>query len=494
MDEVDRHEGACKVKVGILPTLRAVFEVEEGLRMLASLTHELRADPRIELVTLENEYQDDVVRPENAPSAAWQRFIEEEIDVLLVIPVNYGDEVNTAEVARHVHGALKCPVYTFAPFDGDPRDDGTRPTDRTCGIYPMRQHLRHAGVFAGYIPTSNVGDPVFKAGLDTMLRVASVVREVRSMKILQIGGDTPTFPGIAASNLALYNYWGVEVINTELLTLVDRVRQRLADPPEWLDGDTARLFTGIDTTSMCDEFVDVPKTQALLLHGMLEMIQEVGANALTVRCWPELLQALKTMACFPLGTINDLGIPCSCETDRFGLVGLGMLGAASLGQTTPVFADNTIVRQNGDYLGWHCGPFAKSTCRNGCQPCLGVGWILPDPGAGYLDSACMELGDTITLARVSTNSRGGLTMITHEAEVVEGPRTRGTYFYYRVEDPAAYERELMDNPVVHHWGFISGAYVHVIAEASRWLSMPVTVLNNGDKIVDSRIECRQARG
>ena len=205
------------------------------------------------------------------------------------------------------------------------------------------------------------------------------------------------------------------------------------------------------------------------------------------------MQALKTMACFVLGKINDMGIPCSCETDRLGLIGLGMLGAASLGQATPVFADNTIVRENGDYLGWHCGPFSMSTCRKGCQPCLGVGWILPDPGAGYLDSDCMEIDATVTLARVTTDTRGSLVMVTHEAKVVEGPATRGTRFYYRVEDPAEYERELMDNPVLHHWGFISGEYMHVMAEAARWLYMPTTVLNKGDEIVKARLQCRDAR-
>ncbi len=490
---MDRHGKLGKVKVGLLPTLRAVFEVEEGLKMLRALTAVLQTDSRIELVTLDGIYDDGVLRPENSPVAAWQKFIAEQVDVLLVIPVNYGDEVNTAEVARRVRGALDCVVYTYAPFDGDPREDGTRPTDRTCGIYPMRQHMRHAHIQPGYIPTSNVGDSVFRAGLDTMLRVAASVREVQTMKMLQIGGDTPTFPGIGTSNMDLYSYWGIEVVTMELLTLVDRVRERLASPPEWLESDTARLFQGVDVSAMTGDFAIVPQTQALLLYGMLEMMQETGANALTVRCWPELLQALKTMACFVLGNINDLGIPCSCETDRLGLIGLSMLGAASFGKTTPVFADNTIVRENGDYLGWHCGPFGASTCRKGCQPCLDVGWILPDPGAGYLDADCMEIGSAVTLARVTTSSRGNLAMITHEAEVVEGPYTRGTKFYYRVKDPAEYEQELMDNPVLHHWAFAAGEYVHVMSEAGRWLYMPVTALNKGDDVIKARIQCRDSR-
>ena len=485
--KLDRTGHRGKVTVGIVPSLRAVFETADGIAMTRELEATLARDPRVNLVTLNGLYADGVIHPEDNPVPTWKRMIEKEVDVLLLVGANYGDEVSAAAIARKVHGALECPVYTYDPFDGDPRANGTRPTDRTCGMWPMRQHLRHVGISASYIPISNIGDEVFNDGLNRMLSVGNIVRELTHMKMLQVGGNTPTFPGIATNDLDLVRYWGIEVINQELLTLVDRIRARLADPPEWLEETVASLFAGINTTEAEACNPKVLQTQVLLTYGLMEMLQENGCNAMTVRCWPELLETLQTMACYPLGLINDMGIPTSCETDRFGTVSLGILGAASIGLHTPVFADFTIVREGGDVLAWHCGPFAPSTCRSGCQPCLREGWILPQRGAGYLHSSNMELGDTVTMARLSTGMGGDMILMTNEAEVVDGPETRGTHFYYKVKDWAKYEAELMANPVVHHWAIVKGAHMDSVYEAAKWLYLPRVVLNDSEEAVKARL-------
>ena len=358
----------------------------------------------------------------------------------------------------------------------------------------MRQEVRHAGQWPLYVPMSMPGDPVFKMGLENMLRVMATVQAVHRLRILQIGGDQPTFPAIGTNKLDLYNAWGVRVEVGSNLTLVDKVRERLSDPPSWLDEAVSGLFQGVDVTEAVEFDPNVPKTAALLLYGMLEMIQEKKCAAATARCWSEVLTALKTMMCFDLGQLNDWDLPTACETDIYGTISMVMLAAASLGENKPFFLDNTITLENGDICFWHCGPICRSCWREGCEAKLREGWILQEPGAGYIHVPCLEIGDTVTLCRVSTDMNGALVTVTHEAKVVDGPDTRGTYFYIRVKDWPAYERELMNAPVVHHWALVRGSYMHSIHQAAGLLGMRCTVLNDGLDEINARIECRAARG
>jgi hypothetical protein len=94
---------------------------------------------------------------------------------------------------------------------------------------------------------------------------------------------------------------------------------------------------------------------------------------------------------------------------------------------------------------------------------------------------------------MTTNSSGEMMVYTHEAVVVDGPPTRGTHFYIRVEDWPAYERELMAANVVHHWAVVKGAYMHIGAEAARNLGLPCVVMNSGTGEVEQRLTCRAAR-
>lgn len=484
-----------KISVGFLPTLRDVFEVPAALEMVTRLKRALAEHPNIELFQLEGEeFEDGVVRPESDVMMAWQEYFEALPEVMLAMPANYGHEGHTADICRKVHGAFGTPVFTYAPFDGPPREDGTRPTDRTCGIFPMRHELRHAGINPGYIPMSVPEDAVFAQGVKNMLRVAGVVREVRDLRILQIGGDQPTFPAIVANKLDLYASWGVRVEVGSMVTIVENVRARLADPPEWLNEAAVQLFEGIDVSEAEELDADITKKITLAIYGVLEMLLEHNCTALTVRCWPEVLRALGVMVCFGLGQMNEWGVPTACETDINGLLSMAMLNGAALGENKAFFADNTITLEDGRILIWHCGPFCRSTWREGGEPKLRTGWILPDPGAGYIHTACLALGDTVTLCRLSTNMWGEMRVYTHEAKVVDGPDTRGTYLYIDTGDWPKYEQELMNAGVVHHWAVIKGEYMHAVAEAARWLGVPPVILAGGEDEVNARIRCIAARG
>jgi|GEM_PF-3374446 len=489
---------ASKVKVGHLPTLRDVFEVPDAMARVAATQKALADHPNIELVNLADAgYADGIVRPENDIAPAWKHLINSEVEVVLAQPGNYGHEGHTADVCRRVHNATRCPVFTFAAFDGPPRQGGelhgTRPTDATCGIYPMRQELRHAWIPAGYIPMSDIGDQVFNAGLDNMLRICKATSGVHWARILQVGGSTPTFPAIVADLPRIYRQWGVRVETAELLTMVESVRAMMADQPAWLDEAIKQIYDGVDTREAEAFDMDVLKNQTLMLYWLLKEVEAQKCYTLTVRCWPEVLQATKAMACFVLGMCNQAGLMTSCETDIYGALSLNMALGASLGAETPFFADNTITLEDGRILIWHCGPFAKCLARQGETPCLRKGWILPDPGAGYLHCRCLELGDTVTLVRISQAMNGALEVLTHEGVVVEGPETRGTHLYILPSDWPKLEAELMDSNCVHHWAVVRGSYAHIFQQAARWLGVGCDTLDTDPKEIEARLRCEGAR-
>jgi len=483
-----------KVRVGLLGTLRKVFEYVKGIEQFDQLKAALSSDPRIELVTDDNIVADGIVwagQLDNAEAVA-QHFIAEKVDVVLAVCCNYGDEETMATVAKKVHKARRVPVYTFVFPDLPFEPDGRRLLDNGCGILPSRQFMRLAiGRNPGYIPTAPLDSEVFRNGLTDMLRVAGGVRAVRSVRGIQIGTDQQTFPAIEWPRAEFRRHFDTRVEPMDPGAFRQRLVDGLNHPPNWLQEGVGYVSQWIDFSDVVGEFPDTAKLTALAFGFIIETLAQKQSNCVSINCWPDIMEdpELRFMICAVNGLLYQHGIPAACETDWPGNHASAMLQGMVIGgnpaKNVVAFADwTTFYVPEGLVLFWHCGPFAPGLCRGGCKAAAKPGWIIPVPDgcAGLLHQKWGEIGDCVTFAQIRPDGQGKLTLVGYNGCIGEGPETIGSQFWIALgsEEQARKQEDFnYRNPVDHHHACMLGVnLVYLLPEVASWLGLECATTDN----------------
>ena len=113
-----------------------------------------------------------------------RHLIENGVDAVFFPHCNFGQEEAVAKVAK----AVGKPVLLWGPRDPAPKGvDEVRVFDTQCGLFATSKALSRYGVPFTYIENCWLDAPEFETGFEKFIRVASVVKSVRSMRIGQIG-------------------------------------------------------------------------------------------------------------------------------------------------------------------------------------------------------------------------------------------------------------------------------------------------------------------
>ncbi|MFA5799641.1 MAG: hypothetical protein WC840_01635 [Candidatus Peribacteraceae bacterium] len=483
-----RKAAPSRIKLGVVGTMRKVFEVEAGLRQFRALKACLVGNKKIELVTADSIVPDGALWAGqlDETEATVRKFVADGVNAVLVNGVNYGDEWATATIAKWTNRGTGCPVYTFVPPDLPFGPDGSRKTDDGCGILPARQQTRvNMGINPGWIPSSALDSKIFAQGVDDMLRVAGGVKAARSVRLLQVGHDQQTFSAIQWSAPVFQNKFDMYVDTLDSGEFRDMLRAGLAKPPEWLEEVVAYVRQWIDFSKVEEQFPDTPKLVALGFGLILQILVDRQLNCVTMNCWPNILEDLRFMVCAINGLFFQHGISAACETDKPGTLACSILQGMVVGEDptkfVSFFADWTTVNQLANaVMFWHCGPFAPCKIRGGgCAQC-GKGWIIPTSSgcAGLLDGKWAEIGEPMTLLQLRPDEYGNWVFVAFNGKVTEGPATIGMHFWLDVGDIRRQEQFMMDNPADHHNSGMTGNMVALIPEVARWLGFAAVTLDN----------------
>ena len=467
-----------KIKIGVVGTMRKVFQEDFGRGRFGELLAEIAKDKRTSILTPEavgvpdgiiyagelDQIQDTV-----------NHFLGEKIDGLIIIPINYGDEESAARLAADIYRALRIPVYTYIWPDAPIESDGRRLSDNECGILPMRQHMRVTmGKNPGYFPFCDIGSEKISAAWDSFVRVCSGIRTMRNIRLLQLGAAEPTFYAIEADPDDLRKRFGFRSESIDIWNLINAVQEMLKSPPDWFDELHGELSTTLDFSGVAEKYSDLSAKLTLTLGWIVEQLKEKQSNCVTIRCWEELLKGLGMLVCPLNGILYSMGVMAPCETDKPGVIASALLQGLGIGedQDLNVFADLTRW-DDGKPLWWHCGPFSAAGLRD-CPNCgakVVEGWILKVPAAGLVSGAWGNLGDPVTFAQIRPNADGKLQLSALNGDICDGAPTIGTYFYTQMVDPEAAWRFVMDYPFDHHCSGRVGNYLPVLKEAAPWLGL-----------------------
>lgn len=312
---------------------------------------------------------------------------------------------------------------------------------------------------------ASLDDPRAVETISKFALVAGILRDLKNLRIAFIGGHAPGFDDLAVDKLNLRRVTGVEVVDVGLQILVAKAKAVAEDRAHAASADLLKQF---------DDVVEISARQgdlfAALVIALTEFAHENKFDAMTLKCWGDLVEAYGIAGCGVVSILNDRGIYTGCEGDIMGTI--TTLIARRMTGVHPFLTDFVAVDRDANTgLMWH----------GGCAP---VG--LADPkqkkhlfshfaaGKGVTAGFGLKPG-RVTLLRLGDDGRN-LRMLATTATALETKmEVRGTLSRVKFDtDGAAFLDEILSNGWEHHLVMAYGEIVPELEMLARAMKIPFT--------------------
>jgi len=357
-----------------------------------------------------------------------------------------------------VASALCVPTLVWGNRDETVNTDSARGRDTQCGMFAATKVLRRHGLTYSYIFNCETRSAEFRAGFDRFIRVAAVLKDLRTLRIAKIGDRPQPFMSVMTNEADLLRRFGVTTVPISPSAIVEEAEKLISSNDAALIAYVADMTSRIDCGAMTESQV---KKAAAFKIATARLMERNHCSAAAMECWSGCARLLGVPVCMTLGELTDEGVSISCETDINGAVTMAILRACQLGERPGFLADLTVRHPTNDNaeLLWHCGPFPYSLRHPESRPRLTDGqerWEMK-PGE-------------MTLGRFD-DLDGTYTMFAGEGRTTTGPETTGTYIWLEVDDWKRWEERLMFGPYIHHIGCMYGKHLPVLREVCRYLDI-----------------------
>jgi L-fucose isomerase-like protein len=445
-----------KIVLGFAPTRRRMYDVAyalENRKKIKERIESILSGLDVEIVDIDWLNEEGLLIDIEDVRKVEEHFKQKKVDAVFMPHCNFGSE----EVVGKLGKVMGKPFLLWGPRDeAPPAERGIRQTDTQCGLFASSKALLRYGVPFTYIENCWIDDKAFEQGLLDFIRVASVVKAFRNLRIGQVSVRPKPFLSVIVNESELLEKFGIEVVPITGVEIIGKTNEILSGRVDEVKALVADIKGKIDCSAMDDDSMD--KIAALEL-AFMDLAREHECSAMASECWRTFGQAFKIRPCFVFGDLIDRGLMVSCETDINGAVTMAMLKAASLGKTPPFLADLTIrhpENENAELL-WHCGPVPQSLAK------------YPEQRELIRFTGFWELkGGDITVARFD-GCRGKYSLFAGVGKGVDGPSTNGNYVWLEVDDWVKWEKKFIYGPYIHHVACIHGNYIPIMEEACRYI-------------------------
>ena len=387
--------------------------------------------------------------------ATIQRMKQEQVDAIVIINCNFGNEEAAADIAK----ALGKPVLLWAPLDDEYYVDGMRPTDSQCGLFGVSRQFQRFHIPFSHLPCCRVESEEFATGFDRFVRVAGMVKNFRGLRIGQIGARPAPFFSVIWNEGELMERFGIKLVPINFAMIEQRMRSADVDHAEEIATFEDYFLTNYLLDELTPQYI---RPMARLAAVYKSLFEEFHLDVISAECWtatPVMFDGLAPCAVY--GLLNDLGYMVSCESDVHCALTMALLKCATMGRGKPLFGEFTVrhpENKNAELL-WHCGPFPLSQ-----KAPDGI-----DSRARLVNQREWFRGKdgTYTVARIDQES-GNYMILPLLCHTTEGPQTHGTYIWGEFADLQAVEDRLLDGPYIHHFVEIAGDYRKEIAEFCKY--------------------------
>ena len=449
-----------RIKIAYIPTRRSNFSVEEAIRYKKIIRRQIDQFD-IEIADIEDINEEGLLLRQTDVPRVTEKMKQEKVDAVFFPHCNFGSEGVVGQVAA----ALKVPVLLYGPRDDAPDEEGMRSRDSQCGLFATGKVLRRHNVPFTYITNVTPNDPVFLNGFEKFIRVVCVVKTMKQIRVLQIGPRPGEFLSVMANESELMELFGIEVFPVALPELKQEMERCAEEEKEkvcQIEEYMLKKYKGPGVER------EIPrKTLAKMKLAVRNLAEQYRCNCACIQCWPAMQEELEIFPCAVNSMLADEGFPVACETDILGAVSALMVQAATGNRKPHFLADLTVrhpTEENVELL-WHCGAFPsafakdKDNCRiteawDGKPQCGNCSWEL-------------ENGD-ITICRFD-GDHGRYSLFLGEGKGIDGPKSKGTYVWFQVDNWPKWEHKLVQGPYIHHVAGTYGKVADVLVEACRYL-------------------------
>lgn len=446
----------ASIKIGYAPTRRAIFSAPAAVEFRKLIADRLR-ELDVDFVDIDDINDEGLLYDDEGLEKIIRKFKDEKVDGLFLPHANFGTEYECGRLAK----ALGVPVLLWGPRDERPDENGSRLRDSQCGLFATGKVLRRFKVPFTYMNNCNLEDAEFERGIRDFLAVCNVVRVFRHTRILQIGPRPFDFWSTMCNEGELLEKFNVQLSPIPLPELYAEIRKWKEEKNE-----VAAVIAYCRENMNCNISDDRLESVAALKVAMKSLAAKYGCNAIAIQCWNALQDELDIMPCAANALLNEEGIPVVCETDIHGAISQLMAEAASMNERRVMFSDWTVRHpddDNGELL-QHCGPWPISVAKE--KPTICVPVAFPQNGAV---SAEAKHG-LMSLVRFDGDD-GNYSVLLGHARGIDGPFTRGTYVWVRVNNLKRLEAKVVEGPYIHHVAAIHGDVVPVVYEACKYLGI-----------------------
>jgi L-fucose isomerase-like protein len=450
-----------RIKLGLAPTRRFVFSVEDAHKYKKLVEDKLR-EWEVDFVNIDGINEEGLLFGRGDADRAIELFKREKVDAVFAPHVNFGTEEIVAQVAK----AVGKPFLLWGPRDESPLPDGHRLRDTQCGLFATSNVLKKYGVPFSYIVNSRIDSPEFERGFKTFMGAARAATHFLGARIGQIGTRPGNFYTVIVNEQELLARWGIEMAPVDMTFIEKNVLALLKNDPRV--NDVAESIRSRIALRQID--ADTLRRIAALKLVLKDWAEAENLTSIAFKCHVDLQRALGVYPCFINGELaTDIGVPVTCETDVHGAITAALLHYAS-DTTDPVFfADLTVRHPTNDNaeLLWHCGNFPYALAeKDQEEPFLGTHFVIPPhmPGTGNFR---LKKGD-VTIARFD-GMNGKYSLFMGHGKGVDGPHNLGTYLWVEVPDWPLWEQRLIEGPYIHHVAATYDKVAPVLYEATKFI-------------------------
>ncbi len=296
-------------------------------------------------------------REEAKACAALFRAKAAEIDGVVVLLPNFGDEVAVTESI--VGSGLNVPVLVQASNDEVDKVDVKSRRDAFCGKISLCNNLYQYGI--PYTDTTehttDVSSAAFRADIARFASICRVVSGLRGMRVGLVGTRPAAFQTVRFSEKILQKS-GITTVPVDLSEILARANSI----PEG-DASLAKKVADIRAYGRIPSTIKEANVvkQARLSVAIDEWCEKNEIDAAAVQCWNSLEENYGCAACLTMSMRGELlKSPTACEADICGAISMYALMLASGNSSALLDWNNNYADEKDLCVNTHCSNYPKS--------------------------------------------------------------------------------------------------------------------------------------
>jgi L-fucose isomerase-like protein len=386
----------------------------------------------------------------------------DEIDGILVVLPNFGDEKGVADTIKL--SGLDVPILVQAYPDDLGEFNVERRRDAFCGKISVCNNLRQYG-YAYTLTEEHTIHPTSESFIADLAEFAGVCRVVNGLRKARLGavGARPGAFNTVRYSEKLLQAEGISVSTMDLSEAFG-LADKLADADKRVLAKLDEVRAYLPTTAVPNEALVKMAKLGLVLDDWMAT-NDISATAL--QCWNSIQANYGVNACTLMSMMSEKLMPSACEVDIMGAISMYSLQLASGRPSALVDWNNNYGNDPEKCVLFHCGNWAKS--------------FYPDAKMAYADVLATTLGKEntygaiagrvpagpLSYARLTTDDvEGEIRGYVGEGEFTDDPlNTFGSRAVVHVPGLQELMRYICKNGFEHHVAMNASHVGEVVAEA-----------------------------